>query len=86
MDLRFDGNSSIFALRGWKTCKRRVDLAFAELEVIEEMLRPLVTVRELHQSEDLEVRFPVTQTKEFQLFGRWLEQRVGQCKSRLFRG
>ena len=58
--------------------QRRVDLAFAELDVIEEMLRPLVAAQELHKREDFGVRLPVTQTKEFQLFGRWLEERVGQ--------
>ncbi len=52
--------------------QRRVDLAFAELDVIEEMLRPLVAAQELHQREDFGVRLPVTQTKEFQMLGRWL--------------
>ena len=55
-----------------------MDNAFAELDVIEEMLRPLVATRQLYQREDFEVRLPVTQTKEFQMLGRWLEQRVGQ--------
>ena len=72
--------------RAMADIQRRVDLAFAELDVIEEMLRPLVAARKLHQREDFGVRLPVTQTKEFQLLGRWLEQYVGQCKSRLFRG
>ena len=58
--------------------QKQVDDAFAELDVIEEMLRPLAAARQLHHHEGFEVRLPVTQTKEFQLLGRWLEQRVGQ--------
>lgn len=63
--------------------QRRVDMAFAELDVIEEMLRPLVAARQLHRRKDFEVRFLVTQTKEFQMLGRWLEQRVGQLKKQI---
>ena len=43
--------------------QKQVDNAFAELDVIEEMLRPLVAARQLHQSEGFGVRLPVTQTK-----------------------
>ena len=40
--------------------QRQVDLAFAELDVIEKMLRTLVAAQRLHQREDFGVRFPVT--------------------------
>ena len=63
--------------------QKQVDNAFAELDVIEEMLRPLVAAGQLHQREDFGVRFPITQTKEFQLLGRWLEQRVGQLQKQI---
>ena len=63
--------------------QKQVDLAFAELDVIEEMLRLLVAARQLHQREGFGVRLPVTQTKEFQLLGRWLEQRVGQLQKQI---
>ncbi len=60
-----------------------MDAALAELDVIEEMLRPLVAAQKLHQREDFEVRLPVTQTKEFQKLGRCLEQRVGQLQKQI---
>ena len=63
--------------------QRRVDLAFAELDVIEEMLRPLVAAQELHQREDFGVHIPITQTEEFQFFGRLLEQRVHQLRKQI---
>ena len=63
--------------------QKRVDLAFAELDVIEEMLRPLVVAKTLHQRADFANRFPVTQTKEFQMLGRWLHQRVGQLQKQI---
>ena len=47
--------------------QRRVDLAFAELDIVEEMLRPLVAAQNLHQRKDFGARLPITQTKEFQL-------------------
>ncbi len=47
------------------------------------MLRPLVAARKLHQLEDSGVRLPVTQTKEFQMLGRWLHQRVGQLQKQI---
>ena len=62
--------------------QRRVDLAFAELDVIEEMLRPLVAAKKIHQLPDC-FRFPVTQTKEFQLLGKFLEQRVSQLQKQI---
>ena len=54
--------------------QKQIDLAFAELDVIEEMLRTLVAAQNLHRREDFGVRLPVTQTREFQLLGRFLEQ------------
>lgn len=63
--------------------QKQMDNAFAELDVIEEMLRPLVAARKLHQRGDFEVRLPITQTKEFQLLGWWLEQRVNQLQNQI---
>ena len=60
--------------------QKQVNNAFAELDVIEEMLWPLVAAQRLHQREDFGVRFPVTQTKEFQMLGLWLEQRAQQLQ------
>ena len=62
--------------------QKQVDTAVAELDVIEEMLRSLVAAKKIHQPLDC-FRLPVTQTKEFQLLGRWLEQRVGQLQKQI---
>lgn len=49
--------------------QKQADLAFAELDIVEEMLRPLVDAKEMQQLPDC-FRIPITQTKEFQFFGR----------------
>lgn len=46
------------------------------------MLRTLVTAKEIHQLPNC-FRPPITQTKEFQMLGRWLEQRVGQLQKQI---
>ena len=60
-----------------------MDTAFAKLDIVEEMLRSLVAVRNLHQREDFGVHIPITQTEEFQFFGRLLEQRVHQLRKQI---
>lgn len=55
--------------------QKQADLASAELDIVEEMLRLLADAKEMHQLQDC-LRIPIKQTKEFQFFGRLLEQRV----------
>ncbi len=44
--------------------QKQVDLAFAELDIVEEMLRPLVSPKTQHEHED-SFRIPITQTEPF---------------------
>lgn len=60
-----------------------MDTALAEMDIGEEMLWPLVAAKTLHQREDFGVRLPITQTKEFQMLGRFLEQRVNQLRKQI---
>ena len=62
--------------------QKQLDLAFTELDVVEEMLRPLVDAQKIHHLSDC-FRIPITQTKEFQLLGRLLEQRVNQLRKKI---
>lgn len=55
--------------------QKQADLASAELDIVEEMLRLLADAKEMHQLPYC-LRISITQTKEFQFFGRLLEQRV----------
>lgn len=76
----FAGSSLIVALMA--DMQKQVGADLSELDVIEEMLRPLITAKTIHQSHE-GFHHPVTQTKEFQLLGRWLEQRVGQLPKQI---
>ena len=62
--------------------QKQADLAFAELDIVEEMLRLLADAKEMHQLSDC-LRISITQTKEFQFFGRLLEQRVNQLRRQI---
>ncbi len=62
--------------------QKQVDLAFAELDIVEEMLRPLVSPKTQHEHED-SFRIPITQTEEFQLFSLLLEQRLNHLKKNI---
>ncbi len=53
--------------------QRRVDLAFAELDIVEEMLRPLVAAKKIHHLPDC-FRILITQTESFHLLGRLLKE------------
>lgn len=62
--------------------QKQVDTAFAELDVVEEMLRPLVVTKSIHEHED-GFRIPITQTEPFQEFGRHLETRLNELEKKI---
>ena len=58
-------------------------MAFAELDIVEEMLRLLIADQRIHEREENGLRIPITQTEPFHLLGWLLEQRVNQLRKQI---
>ena len=66
--------------------QKQVDTALAEMDIVEEMLWPLVAAKTLHQREDFGARLPITQTKNSSCLAGFSNSAFISCKNRLFRG